>query len=243
MQPSAGKAVSSGVGEREKLDTEYGRNGHALPVTRRPGSPSREGHARLELLSLQVLIHEIEHGHLAQLVGPDLRLVFLVHLHIGSVLVRHLDFGRMRRAPESGAHQLPGKRRLTKQAAQLVILRDASPSIGARQCCVGRIRAIVRIPFHAEAVLVQLQLLESRRRRRIQQHGMRIDAHTRYRLLGLTCPPALRPLLQHANAKPAFGQVRRGRHPIGPTTYDDNVEPFVLAHGSSPTWPNLVRLG
>jgi hypothetical protein len=117
------------------------RNRHTLPVARRTRGPSRAGHGRLEVLSLKVLVHDFEHGHLAQLWGPDVGLVLLVHLHIGSVLVGHIDFRRMGWTPESGAHQLLRKSWLSEQTAELgpadlVDVRDHAPAVRTRQACI-----------------------------------------------------------------------------------------------------------
>ncbi len=116
METAPGDTQLAGVGQNEQLDAEERRHSHSVPMTGSPRGPGREGHRHLERLTLEVLVHEIEHGPLTQLMRQDIRLVLLVDLHVGSVLVGYFDLRRMRRAPEGGPHQLLGERRLAHQA-------------------------------------------------------------------------------------------------------------------------------
>jgi hypothetical protein len=239
VHAAAGGTDPAQVGQRQQVHRQDRRDRHAFPVTGGPRSPSREGHRGLELLGLQVLVHDVEHRSLAQLGRPNLGLVLLVHLHVRRVLIGDFDVGRMWRTPKRRAHELlgvvglahhPGQRGPT----QLVLGGDRPPPVRTGHAYGVHHQRIDRVPIHAEAVLVQLELLETRSGRRVHQRGVRIVANARQRFHTLAGTAGFGALLQNADAQSAFGEVRRGGHPVGTTPHDDNVEPLISRHVSAP---------
>ncbi len=214
-----------------------GRDGHALPVPGGSGVPGHHGVLDLGGLGLAVLVHQVEQRHLEQLFGPDVRLVLLVHLHVGDVLGRHLDLGGMRRAPEDGAQEVLDEGRLSQHAGELgpahhVLVGERRHPLGGQDPRVFLIREVLRhgAPVHAEAVLVQLELLEAGGRARVHVHGVGGDADAGDGLGVLTRASGLGPLLQHADAGSALPQICRQRDPVGSAAHDHEVIPFILAH-------------
>ena len=170
MQPTPRHTLFSEIRGNEKLNCQKGRYSHAFPVTGGTGAIGCKCHNDLKRLAAEMLVHHIEHGPLAQFRRPYIRLMFFIDLHIGDILIGDLDLRRVRRAPESGPHQFFGEWfGITEQSAQLakshqvplVIRRN---SLGSRVAAYHEVFPAYRIPVHAEAVLPQLKLIESRSR-------------------------------------------------------------------------------